>query len=59
MFPSPARSPVFSHMSATLNGISTIRSAGAQQRLVKEFDRFQVREPILFYYLHRDTMTHT
>ncbi|XP_037964111.2 ATP-binding cassette sub-family C member 4 isoform X2 [Plutella xylostella] len=35
------RSPVFSHMSATLNGISTIRSAGAQQRLVKEFDRFQ------------------
>ncbi|XP_063833055.1 ATP-binding cassette subfamily C member 4 [Ostrinia nubilalis] len=35
------RSPVFSHMSATLNGISTIRSAGAQQRLIKEFDRFQ------------------
>ncbi|XP_068628825.1 ATP-binding cassette sub-family C member 4-like isoform X2 [Battus philenor] len=35
------RSPVFSHMSATLNGISTIRSAGAQQRLIQEFDRFQ------------------
>ncbi|KAL4715253.1 hypothetical protein ACJJTC_007835 [Scirpophaga incertulas] len=35
------RSPVFSHMSATLNGISTIRSSGAQQRLIKEFDRFQ------------------
>lgn len=35
------RSPVFSHMSATLNGISTIRSAGAQQRLIKEFDHFQ------------------
>ncbi|CAH1643464.1 unnamed protein product [Spodoptera littoralis] len=35
------RSPVFSHMSATLNGISTIRSAGAEQRLIKEFDRFQ------------------
>ncbi|XP_063890831.1 ATP-binding cassette sub-family C member 4 isoform X2 [Helicoverpa armigera] len=35
------RSPVFSHMSATLNGISTIRSAGAEQRLIQEFDRFQ------------------
>ncbi|CAH0699044.1 unnamed protein product [Spodoptera exigua] len=35
------RSPVFSHMSATLNGICTIRSAGAEQRLIKEFDRFQ------------------
>ncbi|XP_026323582.1 multidrug resistance-associated protein 4-like isoform X1 [Hyposmocoma kahamanoa] len=35
------KSPVFSHMSATLNGISTIRSSGAQQRLIKEFDRFQ------------------
>ncbi|CAH2099918.1 unnamed protein product [Euphydryas editha] len=35
------RSPVFSHMSATLNGISTIRSAGAQQRLIQEFDRYQ------------------
>ncbi|XP_049887652.1 ATP-binding cassette subfamily C member 4-like isoform X1 [Pectinophora gossypiella] len=35
------RSPVFSHMSATLNGISTIRSSGAQQRLIKDFDRFQ------------------
>ncbi|XP_013144481.1 PREDICTED: probable multidrug resistance-associated protein lethal(2)03659 [Papilio polytes] len=35
------RSPVFSHMSATLNGISTIRSSGAQQRLITEFDRFQ------------------
>ncbi|KAI8429874.1 hypothetical protein MSG28_000366 [Choristoneura fumiferana] len=35
------RSPVFSHMSATLNGISTIRSAGAQERLIKDFDRFQ------------------
>nr|QCO93577.1 ATP-binding cassette subfamily C member 6 [Chilo suppressalis] len=35
------RSPVFSHMSATLNGISTIRSSGAQQRLITEFDKFQ------------------
>ncbi|CAK1548553.1 unnamed protein product [Leptosia nina] len=35
------RSPVFSHMAATLNGISTIRSSGAQQRLIQEFDRFQ------------------
>ncbi|XP_045455226.1 ATP-binding cassette sub-family C member 4-like [Melitaea cinxia] len=35
------RSPVFSHMSATLNGISTIRSAGAQKRLIQEFDHYQ------------------
>ncbi|KAG6461025.1 multidrug resistance-associated protein 4 isoform X1 [Manduca sexta] len=35
------RSPVFSHMTATLNGISTIRSSGAQQRLIQEFDKFQ------------------
>ncbi|CAH0722564.1 unnamed protein product, partial [Brenthis ino] len=35
------RSPVFSHMSTTLNGISTIRSAGAQQRLIQEFDGYQ------------------
>lgn len=35
------RSPVFSHMSATLNGITTIRSAGAEQRLIQEFDKFQ------------------
>ncbi|XP_026764568.1 ATP-binding cassette subfamily C member 4-like isoform X2 [Galleria mellonella] len=35
------RSPVFSHMSATLNGISTIRSSGAQQRLIDDFDKFQ------------------
>ncbi|KAM3966609.1 ATP-binding cassette subfamily C member 4 isoform 2-T2 [Aphomia sociella] len=35
------RSPVFSHMSATLNGISTIRSSGAQQRLISDFDKFQ------------------
>ncbi|CAB3237244.1 unnamed protein product [Arctia plantaginis] len=35
------RSPVFSHMSATLNGIGTIRSAGAEKRLIQEFDQFQ------------------
>ncbi|XP_014206367.1 multidrug resistance-associated protein 4-like [Copidosoma floridanum] len=38
-----AKSPVFSHVNATLNGLTTIRSCGEQiaGRLVKEFDRYQ------------------
>lgn len=36
-----ARSPVFSHLSASLTGISTIRSCGLQQRLIREFDGLQ------------------
>ncbi|CAG9863422.1 unnamed protein product [Phyllotreta striolata] len=35
------RAPVFSHVSATLYGISTIRSASAQQMVTKEFDILQ------------------
>ncbi|XP_044730121.1 probable multidrug resistance-associated protein lethal(2)03659 [Chrysoperla carnea] len=33
-----SRSPVFSHVSASLDGITTIRSCGAQSLLAKEFD---------------------
>lgn len=36
-----ARSPVFSHLSASLTGISTIRSRGLQTRLAREFDELQ------------------
>ncbi|PSN41132.1 Multidrug resistance-associated protein 4 [Blattella germanica] len=35
------RSPVFSHISASLNGLSTIRASQAQQMVCKEFDNHQ------------------
>ena len=36
-----ARSPVFSHLSATLQGLTTIRGFKTQQLLTKEFDNHQ------------------
>ncbi|XP_022093403.1 LOW QUALITY PROTEIN: multidrug resistance-associated protein 4-like [Acanthaster planci] len=38
---SNARSPVFSHLSATLNGLSTVRAFRAQRRFTTEFDEYQ------------------
>ncbi|XP_038050161.1 multidrug resistance-associated protein 4-like [Patiria miniata] len=35
-----ARSPIFSHLSATLSGLSTVRAFKAQQRFTADFDRF-------------------
>uniref|UniRef100_A0A182JZF0 Uncharacterized protein n=1 Tax=Anopheles christyi TaxID=43041 RepID=A0A182JZF0_9DIPT len=35
------RSPVFSHLSATLSGLSTIRASGVQEKIREEFDDLQ------------------
>ncbi|KAL6423795.1 hypothetical protein ACFW04_010336 [Cataglyphis niger] len=36
-----AKSPVFSHVNSTLSGLTTIRSAGAQEIVRKQFDEHQ------------------
>ncbi|XP_072396581.1 ATP-binding cassette subfamily C member 4-like [Diabrotica undecimpunctata] len=36
-----AKAPVFSHVSATLQGISTIRASNSEQMVIKEFDVLQ------------------
>lgn len=36
-----AKSPIFTHLSATLNGLSTIRAFHAEANLEKEFDYYQ------------------
>ncbi|XP_033637557.1 multidrug resistance-associated protein 4-like [Asterias rubens] len=38
-----ARSPVFSHLSASLTGLSTVRAFKSQQRFINAFDEYQDR----------------
>lgn len=44
-----ARAPAFSHVTATLNGITTIRSQRAQKLLTEEFDVIQDHHTGPFY----------
>ncbi|CAG2059905.1 unnamed protein product [Timema podura] len=43
------KSPVFTHMNATLQGLSTIRAYGAQKILQQEFDKHQDVHSSAFY----------
>lgn len=43
------RSPVFSHISASLQGLTTVRAYGAQEILGKEFDNYQDQHSSAWY----------
>ncbi|XP_053689234.1 probable multidrug resistance-associated protein lethal(2)03659 [Sabethes cyaneus] len=43
------RSPIYSHLSASLSGLSTIRAFGAEKTLVREFDGHQDLHSSSFY----------
>lgn len=41
-----AKSPTFTHLAATLNGLSTVRAFNAEELLKNEFDHHQVSENV-------------
>ncbi|KAL5274290.1 ABCC4 family protein [Megaselia abdita] len=43
------RSPIYSHLGASLTGLATIRSFGAQAILIKEFDNYQDMHSSAYY----------
>ncbi|XP_075236316.1 ATP-binding cassette sub-family C member 4-like isoform X2 [Lycorma delicatula] len=48
-----ARSPVFSHLNSTLQGLPTIRALGAQSILQKEFDNHQdLHTSVMFLFIY-------
>lgn len=44
-----AKSPMFSHMTATMNGLSTIRAFSRQDLLIEEFDGLQDNHSAAWY----------
>lgn len=48
-FDSSGRSPVFTHLSVSLDGLSTIRAFGAEDILVREFDNQQDTHTACWY----------
>lgn len=49
LFPFTAKSPAFTHLAATLNGLSTIRAYNVETILKKEFDHHQDTHSACWY----------